>query len=197
MEHFVISDFNYLDVVIGAIVTLLAIKGFLNGFIREIFGLLGLLGGVYFGSRFSEYAATFIDKNFLHIENQAILQLIGFLTVLIAIWIGATLLGSLFSKLTTVSGLGFINRILGFIAGGGKYFLIFSLIITAFSHVTFLNSFIEKYTQNSLLYPYLKQTGDAIIQIDPESLGIKLPKASVIQTKERNQTKPSTDSPTP
>ena len=149
LENFSMMDFNYFDVTIGAIILILGIKGFINGFIKEFFGLAGLVGGVYAGSRLSEKAADFIQANFLQIDNAAILKLIGFLAILIIIWLGATMIGAILSKLTSVSGLGFINRLLGLIIGGGKYFIIFALIITALSNVKLLKEKVDKYTHDS------------------------------------------------
>jgi len=173
MENFSMIDFNYFDVVIAAIVLLLAIKGFMHGFIKEVFGLVGLIGGVYFASRLAETAAGFIDKNFLHLENVALLKLIGFLAILIIVWLGATILGSIFSKLTNASGLGFLNRLFGFIVGGGKYFLIFSLIVTALSNISLVKDNLEKHVQDSILYPYLKTAGSYLINLDPSKLGLE------------------------
>ncbi len=173
MENFSMIDFNYFDITIGAIILILGIKGFMNGFIKEVFGLIGLVGGVYFASRLAGDAATFIDSNFLHLENTALLKLLGFLTILIIIWLSATILGSIFSKLTSASGLGFLNRLFGFIAGGGKYFLIFALIVTALSNVTLVKDNLGKYVKDSILYPYLKAAGSSIINIDPATLGLK------------------------
>lgn len=173
MENFSMIDFNYFDITIGAIVLILGIKGFMNGFIKEVFGLVGLIGGVYLASRLAEDASTFIDANFMHIENSALLKLLGFLAILTVVWMGATILGSIFSKLTSVSGLGFINRLLGFIAGGGKYFIIFALIVTALSNVTLVKDNVEKYVKDSVLYPYLLKTGASIIHLDPKVLGLE------------------------
>jgi len=172
MENFSMMDFNYFDVTIASIVLILGIKGFMNGFIKEVFGLVGLVGGVYFASRLAETAATFIDTNFIHLENPSLLNLIGFLAVLILIWGSATILGSLFSKLTNQSGLGFLNRLFGFIAGGGKYFLIFALIVTALSNVTLVKDNLEKYVKDSVLYPFLQEAGSYLINLDPSDIGI-------------------------
>jgi len=172
MENFSMVDFNYFDITIGSIVLILAIKGFINGFIKEVFGLVGLVAGVYFASRLSGEAAIFIEANFIQMENTTLLKLLGFLSILIIIWLSATVLGSVLSKLTSVSGLGFINRFLGFVAGGGKYFLIFAIIITALSNVTLLKDNLEKYVSNSILYPYLKMVGSSVIKLDPKSIGI-------------------------
>jgi len=172
MENFAMIDFNYFDVTVGAIVLILGIKGFMNGFIKEVFGLVGLVAGVFFASRLSSDAASFIDQTFIHIENTALLKLLGFLSILIIIWLSATILGSIFSKLTSMSGLGFINRLLGFLAGGGKYFIIFALIVTALSNISLLKGHLDKYTKGSILFPLLEKTGSLIIKIDPEDLGI-------------------------
>ena len=173
MENFSMIDFNYFDVTISAIVLILGIKGFMNGFIKEVFGLVGLIAGVYFASRLSTDAAAFIDKTFVHMENTALLKLLGFLAILIIVWLSATILGSIFSKLTSASGLGFLNRFLGFIAGGGKYFLIFALIVTALSNVTLVKDNLEKYVHTSVLYPYLKAVGSSIIHLDPKDIGLE------------------------
>jgi len=172
MENFSMMDFNYFDVTIAAIILILGIKGFMQGFIKEAFGLVGLIAGVYFASRLAPDAAAFIDKNFFHLENQSLLTLIGFLAILILIWLSATILGSIFSKLTSQSGLGFLNRLLGFVAGGGKYFLIFALIVTALSNVTLVKDNLEKYVKDSVLYPYLKEAGSYLINIDTSSIGL-------------------------
>jgi len=172
MENFSMMDFNYFDVTIAAIILILGIKGFMQGFIKEVFGLAGLVGGVYFASRLSDKAATFIDANFFHIENMSLLKLIGFLAILIIIWTGATILGALFSKLTNESGLSFLNRLFGFIAGGGKYFIIFALIVTALANVKLVKDNLEKYVNDSVLYPYLREAGSYLIKIDTSDMGI-------------------------
>ncbi len=172
LNNFSMVDFNYFDVTIGAIIIILGIKGFVNGFIKEIFGLAGLVGGVYLGSRLSEKAAQFIEANFLQINNIALLKLLGFLAILITVWLGATIIGLIISKLTSVSGLGFINRLLGFVTGAGKYFIIFALIITALSNVVLIKDKLQNYTADSQLYPYLESAGAYLIHLDPKKLGI-------------------------
>jgi len=194
MGNFSMIDFNYFDITIGAIILILGIKGFVNGLIKEVFGLVGLIGGVYFASRLAPTAATFIDKNFLHMENIALLKLLGFLAILIIIWLSATILGSIFSKLTNISGLSFLNRLFGFIAGGGKYFLIFALIVTALSNVTLVKDNLEKFVKDSVLYPYLKRAGSTIINLDPTVLGLEKSSTKevlkeVANLKESNSTK--------
>ncbi|RLA68327.1 MAG: CvpA family protein [Epsilonproteobacteria bacterium] len=172
MENFTMIDFNYFDVAIAATILILAIKGFMNGFIKEIFGLAGLLVGVYLAAKLSNDAASFIEANFFRSDNPQLLQLLGFLAILIIVWLSITIIGSIVSKLTSKSGLGFLNRLLGFIAGGGKYFLIFALIVTALSNIQLVKNNLEKYIDDSLLYPHLKELGSYIIDLSPKGIGL-------------------------
>lgn len=167
-------DLNYFDVIIASIIFILGLKGFINGVIKEFFGLLGLIGGVYIASRMSDEAALFIKANFFQMENVAALKLIGFIAILASLWLISIAIGGLFSKLTYASGLGFINRLLGFIVGGGKYFLIFALIITALSNITLVRDNLEKYVDDSILYPYLKESGSFLINIDINTINSDL-----------------------
>lgn len=166
-------NLNYFDIAIASIVIILGIKGMVNGFVKELFGLLGLVGGIYIGSRLNESAGLFIDQNIYHVENLAALKLIGFVAILAGVWMLAVILGALFSSLTHASGLGFVNRLLGFVVGGGKYFLIFALIVTALSNITLVKENLSKYITDSQLYPYLLSAGSYLINIDPKVLHFK------------------------
>jgi membrane protein required for colicin V production len=163
-------NLNYFDVIIASIIFILGLKGFINGVIKEFFGLMGLIGGVYIASRMADDAAVFIEVNFFSMENEAGLRLIGFLAILASLWLISIAIGGVFSKLTYASGLGFANRLFGFILGGGKYFLIFALIVTAFSNVKLVKDNLEKYVDDSILYPYLKASGSFLINIDIDNL---------------------------
>lgn len=158
-------DFNYFDLIVAAIILILSIKGFIHGFVREFFGLIGLVAGVYLASRLSSTAATFIDANFLHLENVALLKLLGFLAILVMIWLGATILGAIFSKLSGTAP-GALSRLLGFFAAAAKYFTVLALIVTALSHVQLAKDKLQHYVQGSILYPYLLNVGSKLIDIE-------------------------------
>jgi membrane protein required for colicin V production len=181
-------NFNYFDVTLGAIIIILSVKGFMSGFVKELFGLLGLVGGVFVASRMSDDAAKFIDINIYHLSSPSALQLIGFISILGIIWGICVILGILFSKLTDASGLSFINRILGLVVGGGKYFLIFALIITALSNIQLVKDNLLKYVDNSKLYPHFKQVGSILINATPSMME----KRKIVET---NTTTPPSQQP--
>jgi len=163
-----IVDLNKFDIVIGLIIVILGIKGLMNGFIKELFGLLGLIGGVYVASRTADRVGNIIDEQLFHLDNPAAMKLFGFIAVLASVWAISVVIGSIFMKLSKASGLGFFDRLFGFIFGGGKYFLIFALIVTSLSNVTLVRDNLQQYVNDSLLYPYLKNAGSFLINIDSD-----------------------------
>jgi membrane protein required for colicin V production len=177
------DDISSLDLVIGSIVIILGIKGFFSGFVKEIFSFLGLVLGIYAGSAISSKIALSMGNNFLHIENKTILTLIIFLIILAVIWLSLVTVGALLSQLVKATGLGFFNNILGFIIGGGKYFIIFAVIVTALSNVKLLKNTMSNFEKDSLLYPYLLLTGDFLVQLKPQDFNIsKIDKNNSLKT---------------
>ncbi|MBD3807672.1 MAG: CvpA family protein [Epsilonproteobacteria bacterium] len=166
------DNISSLDIVIGSIVIILGIKGFFSGFLKETFSFIGLVVGVYTASNLSKKIALGMGENFLHIENTTVLTLIIFLTILAFIWLSSITIGALLSKLTKATGLGFINNILGFIIGGGKYFIIFAVTVTALSNVKLLKNSMTNFEKNSLLYPYLIMAGNFLIRLNPQDINI-------------------------
>ncbi len=158
------------DLVVGAIIILLGLKGMIDGFVKEFFGLAGIIGGIYFGSRYAQVVGEWISQNIFEIKNEAAVSFVGFVVTMAAIWIGMVMLGSLVTKLTHASGAGTLNRMLGVLFGWAKVFLIFSVLIYAASSMELTRSVIEKYTKNSKLYPLMIKTGAYIIKLKPQDL---------------------------
>ncbi len=163
MEHF--STF---DLIVALIILFLGLKGLLDGFVKEFFGLAGIIGGIYFGSRYAQNIGEWISNTIYPIKNEAALSFIGFLVGMFGIWIGMVLLGNLVTKLTHASGMGFMNKLLGVLFGWAKVFLILSVIIYAISSIEATKKIVQKYTKNSILYPLLVKTGGAIIKLKPD-----------------------------
>ncbi len=156
------------DLLIGAIIFFLGLKGLIDGFVKEFFGLAGIIGGIYYGSRYAEKVGRWISDNIFAIKNEAALSFVGFIAALATIWIGMVILANLVTKLTHASGAGTINRILGVLFGWAKIFLIFSVLIYAASSIEFTKRIVQKYTNGSLLYPIMVETGGYIIKLKPE-----------------------------
>ncbi len=165
MEH--ITTF---DLIVAVIIFFLGLKGLLDGFVKEFFGLAGIIGGIYYGSRYAETIGQWISHTIYPIKNEAAMTFVGFLVGLFGIWIAMVYLGKLVTKLTHASGMGLINKILGVAFGWAKIFLIFSVIVYALSSMELTKRVIQKYTKDSILYPLMVKTGSYIIRLNPDDL---------------------------
>ncbi len=159
------QEFTTFDMIIVGISLVLGLKGLFRGFIKEVFGLVGIIGAIFVASRMSEKVGEII-KPILGIQSEATLSLIGFIVTLVGFWLIVYILGSILSKITEMSGLGVVNRVLGFIFGTGKIFLIISVIVYALYQIESFKSTLEKKFEKSMMFPYLVQTGGYIVKLD-------------------------------
>lgn len=163
-------DFNYFDLVVAVIVLLLGLKGILNGFFKEVFGLIGIIGGIFIASRVGDDVGGFLNDNIFHSDSHAVVAFSGFLLTLALFWLGMVGLGHLFKKLGALSGLGGLDRIAGFVVGSGKFFLIAAVIAYALNNIKAVHENIEEPMKNSILFPVLVATGGAIMHLDPATV---------------------------
>ncbi len=164
------EKFVWFDLITLGLICLLAIKGVINGFIKEVFGLVGIVGGVYVASRFATKAGEWISVNILVIENKSALFIAGFLAVLIGFWILSILIGMVLSKMLTLSGLNTVDKLAGFIVGGAKIFFVLSILFLALSNVGFIQERLNQYLKGSFMYPSFIKTGSFIVNMKPGSL---------------------------
>ncbi|NPA66631.1 MAG: CvpA family protein [Epsilonproteobacteria bacterium] len=158
---------NYFDLIIGGIVLLLGLKGILNGFFKEVFGLVGIVGGVFVASRFAHEVGLELSNAVFHFQNDSAINFTGFLVTLATFWALMVVVGMVFKKLVSASGLGIFDKILGFVFGASKFFLIVSVILYAANNIKFIHENLQKPMQNSFLFPLMVQTGSYIMKLDP------------------------------
>lgn len=170
-------DMSLLDIVVIALVVLLGLKGLLRGLIKEVFGLLSIVGGVFFASRFADAFGGYIHTAFFPIENAGVRSLVGFVILFALIWAAVQLVGTLLAKMMKVSGLGFVDKLGGMAIGSAKVFLVFSIIAYGFGSVTFIRDMLKSKMEGSVMYPLLYETGSYIVNID--SLEVRQAKESL------------------
>ena len=148
---------NYIDIIIAAPILYGLIKGFSNGLIKEITGLLGLLIGVYIAINFSSY----LHPKFTEVLGgyEKFIPIISFATLFIISVMMIKLLGYVLDKLTKSLALGFASKILGAIFGGLKVVVIFTFLLTIAIEYEFIDKNTEK---NSVLIEPLKEISEII-----------------------------------
>jgi len=161
-------EINYFDLIVSIIILFLGLKGILNGFFKEVFGLIGIVGGIFVASRVGNDVGKFLSDLIFHFENSSAVNFTGFLTTLAIFWLLMIGVGHLFKQLSSLSGLGGIDQILGFIFGASKFFLIAAVIAHAAYNINAIKSVIDDSSlKTSYLFPILTQAGSVIMKIDP------------------------------
>lgn len=178
------QDFSVFDLIIITITLILGLKGLFRGLIKEVFGIIGIIGAIFVASRISKETGDLLAP-VLVLQNEATIKLIGFITALIAVWLVVYTAGVIVSKIFSASGLGVVDRIFGFIFGASKVFLIFSVIAYALYQVQSFRKVMDEKFNNSFVMPHLISVGSVIIKLDTSAITTNVNK--VIDTTKTSQ----------
>jgi len=158
-------DFNTVDMIIAGLILFLSLKGLVNGFIRELFNFIGLIIGVAVATRMNMTVGQFISDNIFPIANEPALKMVGFVTVLVAIWVLSTLFSSILESLSS-DEVGFFSRILGYILTILRYVAIFAIILVAVKDVDLISKKLDTYSQDSKIIASLDEIGTKILDME-------------------------------
>jgi len=160
-------EFNYFDLIATIIILFLGLKGIINGFFKEVFGLVGIVGGIFIASRVGDEVGQTLSDLIFNFQSHAAISFTGFIATLFVFWLAMLGVGFVFKKLSILSGLGPLDKILGFIFGASKFFFIAAVIAHAVYNISAVKSTISPYVQTSILFPILVDTGSYIMKLDP------------------------------
>lgn len=159
-------DFHMVDMLIVGLILFLAIRGLMNGFSKELFNFLALVGGVAVAARTHTVVAEFInEQQILPAMNVDFQKFVGFIVALAVIWIVLSLISSIITQFTAGES-GVISRFLGYILGVARYLFIFSLIIFGVSNSQFLRENLSQYYTGSQLFEPMSAIGAKLINMD-------------------------------
>ena len=177
-------EFNYFDLIAAIIILFLGLKGIINGFFKEIFGLIGIIGGIFIASRMGDRVGEYLSSLIFNFSSSSAINFSGFLATLTIFWLLMILIGMIFKRLSIMSGLGPIDKILGFIFGASKFFLIAAVIAHATYNIKAVKNSIDDFMSTSVLFPILVETGSFIMKLDPVDITDDLNSSLGIDTKE-------------
>ena len=160
-------EFNYFDLVVSIIILLLGLKGIINGFFKEIFGLIGIIGGIFIASRVGDSVGEYLSDLIFKFDNTSAISFTGFLATLALFWLLMIAAGMLFKKLSSLSGLGAVDKLLGFVFGASKFFLIAAVIAHAVYNIKAVRNTVDDMMSTSVVFPILVETGSVIMKLDP------------------------------
>ena len=161
-------EINYFDIVVSIVILFLGLKGILNGFFKEVFGLVGIIGGIFVASRLGESVGIFLNDLIFNFDNTSAINFTGFLITLALFWLIMIAIGMGFKQLSSLSGLGPFDKILGFVFGASKFFFIAAVIAHAAYNIKAVKTLIDDTSlKTSKLFPILTETGSYIMKLDP------------------------------
>ncbi len=139
---------NWLDVVIALIIFTPVFFGFINGFLRKLFGLLGIIAGFILAVKFFDPVGTFIvDK----LHTSVGVTLVASFTVIICIVYGLFIYAAKYmANLHPATNI--IDRILGAVTGFLQGVLISSILLFNLNYLHYPS---QKIKDGSMLYAKL------------------------------------------
>ena len=124
---------NYIDIILGVLLLLAAIRGFGKGLVAEVASLAALILGRWGAIRFSHLTGEML-VNFFELQSKY-MGLISFFVTFILIVVAVQIIGNVVHKLINSLALGLLNRLAGVLFGVLKTALILSVVLIVFDEV--------------------------------------------------------------
>jgi membrane protein required for colicin V production len=156
---------NWLDFAFLLFLVIFAVQGFAQGFSRLIVGLVATLAGLLIASWCYDLPASLLSP---YVSSKAVANVVGFMLVFVLIQILGGLAGLVISRVFKWTGLGWLDRLLGFAFGALKAVLVgivLVLILTAFPIKPVPDS-----VAHSQVAPYLIDAAHALTYLAPRDL---------------------------
>lgn len=142
---------SYFDLLLAVPLLWGAVRGFMKGFIISISGLLALIAGVYGAILFSDQVGVYLQEE--HGFEGAMMPMIAFALVFLAIVVGIYFLGRILEKVVKLAALGIVDKLAGGLFGLAKAALIVSVVLLLVEQADHYFEFLPKEeVQTSVLY---------------------------------------------
>ena len=105
---------NWLDIVIITIVAISAILGLFRGAIRTLFGIAGLIVGIFLAGRYHNSLASLLSA-----DGATWSQVAAYAIIVVSVLIIMLVIGCLIERAVHLVMLGWLDKLLGFILGAG------------------------------------------------------------------------------
>lgn len=148
-----VNVMNGFDIVFLLVLLMGAWKGWSNGLLKEVLGLIGVFVGLYVARLLYEQVGEHLAP---HLGTApAVANIIAFALLWMGVPILLSILGSLLTKFLELVGLNSINRLGGTVVSLVKYVLLLGVLCNVLS-ITHLVQ--EETKQSSVLFEPLQQT---------------------------------------
>ena len=145
-----------IDVVLAVVLALFALRGFWRGFSREIFALIGLIGGVAVAGANYADAAMMLPPEVPDIMRPAA----AFMGIFLGVLLAAKLAGMLLHRLLGLTLLSPLDRAAGIVFGAAKGAAVITLGTIVVRALTPANALEKLCADSVLMQPVLEFTDD-------------------------------------
>jgi len=160
---------NIVDVVIVALVSLFAVRGYLRGLFREVFSLLGLLVGFVVASRYYEPVAQFWQGSWQF--SPFLLHILSFVSLFFVTYLILNVLGLLLHRSAPFLFLGGLNRLGGVLMGAGKAAVLVGLALFVLISQNWIPESMAPSVRQATLAEPLFELGERIVDFGRAAVG--------------------------
>lgn len=146
---------NPVDIVFGVFILIMAIKGVIKGFVRELFGLIALLLGIFLAHQFHMSVGNTFVK-YLHITHTTA-NISAFFIIFFSAYLAIFFVGVVIASMIKKIDLGFIDRVFGFTFGIAKAAIVIVIFVLIMDSFPFLQSASNSLKKDSYIYSRTEQ----------------------------------------
>ena len=156
------------DIIISSVLLFFSFNGFRNGFIVEIGRIISIIIGFIVSSKFHFLLLPYIK---IYITEEKLQTMVAYIACFIITVIIVSIVIQIIQKFIDLIFLGWLNRILGFLLGLLKGFLVVSIMIFIIQSIPFTldkeDSIKNKLENNSIMYQICNHVKELIILTPP------------------------------
>ena len=157
--------FHVVDIILVSLALFLAIKGMVNGFSKEFFSFLTIIGGIALAARYNTTVVELINAQKIATIPDAYAKIAGFVIIIIAVWLLLGVISSIITKVTS-NTTGIISRLFGYILSFARYAIIFSLIVFGVNQADFFKDEAAKLQKETKLFAPMTNIGAKLLNIE-------------------------------
>ena len=179
-------DLNILDVVLLSVIALFTLRGALRGFLDEVAGLVGILGGVWLAGRY--YGE--LGRIFSQYTTSQWVYIVAYVLILCMVMFVISMISRALHSFLKMAYADWINHLAGAAVGGLKGFLICAVMVTLLTYFINYADFIKK---SRMIQP-IKETIVVFKQFHPEKYKLDI-YIYIYRERERERDFHETDKP--
>lgn len=159
---------NGIDLALLVVLALCAVRGYWRGFFREVFGILGLVGGIAAAVEFATPAAGVLQQ---HLKLPTPLDLgIAFVVIFAVVHVGVNVIGALLDRLAGALFLRSVSRLAGAAVAAAKGAVVLAFVLL-FLHLFPVFPALDQPIMNSAIGRPLVAAASTVVRMGAQPSG--------------------------